>query len=99
MLKLEPGKSYVWLYLNCLPVLVAGFVFAFWLGDFRWGILALPVYVAYIVACEVRSGVALDSWGKADYVRGGWQYRALVAWHSCALVGFVVASYFFIRGF
>ena len=98
MLKLEQGKSYLWLFPCYAFVFAMGFVLAFWLGDIRWGIVATPAALAYLVASELWSGVAIDSWGKANYSRVSWQYRALVAWHSCAVVGFVVFSFFFIRG-
>ncbi len=99
MHRFEQGKSYFWLFPSYAFVFAMGFVIAFWLGDIRWGIVATPVALAYVVASEWWSGVAIDSWGNANYLRGSWQYRALVMWHGFAVVAFAVFSYFLIRGF
>jgi hypothetical protein len=62
-------------------------------GHEKWGLLNLPAFLAFLLLCELRSGVALDSWWKASHLKGTWQYRGLIAWHSLATALFLVIAY------
>jgi hypothetical protein len=74
----QHGKSYVWIF----------FVFAvFFVGfgmigkDPKLAAFSMPILIGGILVCELQSGIALDSWWRAKYERGSWQYTALVIWH------------------
>ena len=82
MLKLVHGRSYIWLFpvylvlfFGCVALCVAN-------GHENWGMLFLPVFAAFLLLCELWSGVALDSWWRATHLKGSWQYRAVLAWHT-----------------
>ncbi len=57
----------------------------------------MPACMAYILACELLSGIALDGWWRASHPKGTWQYRALITWHAAAAVFFLVFSLFMIH--
>ena len=88
MLKLQPDKSYqwlLWLYLLLFCVLVFGLSTRMnWL--FLTMLILAPLLLLYILACELYSGVALNSWWRAEYLRGSWQYRATVIWHVVGVI-------------
>jgi hypothetical protein len=71
-------------------------------GNPGWGILTLPGFIMSVLAVEIRSGVALDSWWRATYPRGTSRYRALLLWQAVVTVlataMAVVAIYSFSRG-
>lgn len=94
----QQGKSYVWLF----PVFLGLFFGGCWLSSelFQnpsWGILTLPAFVAFLLAWEIRSGVALDPWWRATYRKGSWQYRAMLWWHAVAVVLMSAFSFFFVQ--
>lgn len=98
MFVLQHGKSYLWLF----PVYIGVFFGGFWLSSEltdtpSWGVLTLPTSFALLLSCEMGSGVALDSMGRASYPKGTWQYRATLVWHAIGIVLFSVFSFFFIR--
>ena len=66
------------------------------LGHLGWGIITMLAFIVMVLSCELRSGVALDSWWKASYRTGDWQYRAIVAWHILGLFLLLGMSYFFV---
>jgi hypothetical protein len=96
MLRLEYRRSYVWLF----PIILVAFVLVLAvcesLGVREWAVLTLPTVLVLLLSCELRSGVALDSWWRASYLRGSWQYQAIVAWQLIGLVLSLALSYFFI---
>jgi hypothetical protein len=96
MFRLEYGKSYIWAFPIYALLFVGGFALCNALGDVKWAILAMPAFVAPVLLCELRSGVALDSWWRASYRKGDWQYAAILAWHTIGLVLLLAMSYIFI---
>jgi hypothetical protein len=97
MIRFEHGKSYIWLF----PIFAALFFGGFALGNAafnnpNWFIITMPLFVAFLLLGELRSGVALDSWWRATYPKGSWQYQALIAWHITAGIAMAIFSYFFI---
>jgi hypothetical protein len=97
MFKFELGKSYLGLFAIYIGLFLGAFpLSALVTGRPNWGILIMPIFIAGMLVCELRSGVALDSWWRASHPRGTGTYQALVAWHSFAVVLFSVFSYFFI---
>ena len=97
MLEFQHGKSYWWLFPVQMLFVASGFVMCHALGDFRWGILTLPVFLALLLWSELRSRVALDSWWRATYSKGTWQYKATVAFQAICLALFLVLSYVLLR--
>jgi hypothetical protein len=98
-MRLVLGKSYLWLFwivFAAFVVLVFGPV-VFKLQPQVYAIVLLPLEMGLILVSEIRSGVALDSWWRAKYARGTWQYKALVAWHSFALIVFTVMAIVFLE--
>jgi hypothetical protein len=94
MFKFEYGKSYFWLF----GVFFAVFFVWFCMpnpfdGIKRFGALILPVFGAVLLINVLRSGVALDSWWRATYVKGGWQYRACLVAHAILFFWFSVFAY------
>jgi hypothetical protein len=68
-----------------------GYLLCDWFfGNPVWGILSgfvtMPLFLAIMVGLQVRSGVALDSWWRPTYLRGSWQYRASLIWHTTAII-------------
>jgi hypothetical protein len=59
----------------------------------------MPAFIAILLLCELRSGVALDSWWRASYRKGDWQYRASLAWHTAGFGLFLAFWYFTIARF
>lgn len=83
----------MWWFLVFLAGWVAGIVSGAFLGGRMWAVLMLPAVMAFVLSCELRSGVALDSRWRASYAKGTWQYGALIAWHVTGLVLLVGLSY------
>jgi hypothetical protein len=96
MVKLVHGRSYLWLFPIFLILFFGGFGLGAMAGDMRWGALMMPAFVAFLLSCELRSGVAFDSWWRASYLKGSRQYQAMVIWHAIGIVLFCVFAYFFI---
>jgi len=90
--RLELGRSYIWWF----PIFGTAFFVGEFLGGRNWGVLTLPAFMAFVLSCELRSGVVLDSWWRASYEKATWQYRPLIAWHVIGLFLFVGLSYLFI---
>jgi hypothetical protein len=59
----------------------------------EWAVLTLPAFAIFLLGCELRSGIVLDSWWRASYAKGTWQYRAGIAGHVIAVLFFVGVSY------
>ena len=97
MFKLKQCRSYLWLFPVFCALFFGGFAVCGLLGNYKWGIVILPTFLAGLLSSEVSSGIALDSWWRASHPRGSWQYLALVAWHTLGFVLFVFFAYFFIR--
>jgi hypothetical protein len=97
MLEFEHGKSYLWLFPIYALLFLGGFALCGAVGNFSWGILTMPIFIACLLVCELRSGVALDSWWRASHPKGSWQYQASVIWHAVGIVLFLIFSYFFIH--
>ena len=89
---LKRDKSYVWLF-------VVFFVFFVGIGmignNLRVAALSLPIVVGAILICELQSGIALDSWWRAKFEKGTWQYSALIAWHALGTLALSVMAWFF----
>jgi hypothetical protein len=94
--RLELGRSYLWWFPIFITIFFGGFAIGEFLGGRNWGVLTLPAFMAFVLSCELRSEVVLDSWWGASYAKGTWQYRALIAWHAIVLFLFVGLSYLFI---
>ncbi len=59
------------------------------LGTPQFAIVLLPAVMLIVLSSELRSGVALDSWWRASYRKGDWQYGALIVWHTIGLIVFL----------
>jgi hypothetical protein len=81
------GRSYVWIFFVWAEFFVGAGVLG---GNLRIAIASMPLVIGLMLAGEIVSGVALDSWWRATYSKGCWQYTALVAWHTLAFVLFLV---------
>jgi hypothetical protein len=58
----KPGKSYIWLF----AVYAAFFVGVGMVGhNITLAIISMPIMIGFILAGEIISGVALDSWWRA----------------------------------
>ena len=74
----EQDKSYLWLFAIMLPVCLLltliGSQVSNLLGMFLgWGLPGL-----WLTICEMRSGVLLDSWWRATYIRGSFVYELVI---------------------
>lgn len=96
MFRIEYGRSYIWLFAIFLIAFILGMLLCSAFGCDKFGIVTIPAFLAILLSSELRSGVALDSWWRATYLKGSWQYRALTAWHAVALAVFLGMSYVFI---
>ncbi len=84
------GRSYVWIFFAIfLPLWIGGMVAIarVWMPPLTVAML-LPAMLLFILTSELRSGIALDSWWRAKYVRGTTLYRLLIAWHLVAMLAF-----------
>lgn len=91
------GKSYVWIFwVFFLVFIAAGAGLTVFVGHPVYAGILLPIVLGIVFALEIRSGVVLDSWWRAKYVKGTWQYKAILAWHATALVIFIVMMAIFI---
>jgi hypothetical protein len=94
MIRFERGKSYLYLFPVVMLLVLSSFAAAAGLGYPDWGFLVMPAFIAYLLASEIESGVALDSFWRAKYARGGDEYRLIILWHCVALVLFLAMSVF-----
>ena len=89
---LQSGRSYIWLFF----VFAAFFVGVGMLGGMpKIAVLSMPILIGGILACELQSGIALDSWWRAKYEKGTWQYTALVIWHAVGTILLGVLAWLF----
>jgi len=95
MLRLEYGRSYLWLFFVYIVLFFGGVALCEAVGRVNWGIFTMPAFLAFLLLCEFRSGVALDSWWRARYLKGRWQYRATLAWHCVGMLLLSLLSYVF----
>jgi hypothetical protein len=94
MIYFKQGRSYLWL----LPIFaVLFFGPALLLDNGVWGALTLPLFGAFLLVSEWRSGIALDSFMRATHLKDSWQYRALIAWQVTWLVLMSMLSVIMIR--
>lgn len=91
-MKLIIGNGYIWIF--C--IFAALFIFVGVIGaalkftDPKYAIMLFPVMFGFILISEIRSGIALDSWWRAKFGKGTWQYAGLITLHSFAFVMFTV---------
>lgn len=100
MLQLEQGRSYIWLFAIYLIVFFGGFAASVFLGNPRLGVLTIPAFLAFLLSCELRSGIALGSWWRALHPEGTEEYRAHITWHAACIILLLVVSFiviFFIQ--
>ena len=87
-MKLIIGNGYIWIF--CIFAVV--FIFIGVIGaalkftNPKYAIVLFPILFGFILISEIRSGVALDSWWRAKFGKGTWQYAGLIALHSFAFV-------------
>ena len=71
------------------------------LGNFRIGVnivvITMPAMVLALLALQLRSGIALDSWWVALHPKGTWQFWAIIAWQVVGLILMGVMAYFFLN--
>ena len=79
---LIPGKKYG---AALILALIVGMYLSNWLSGIQGVVWFLPAIQAFVVVSELRSGVALDSFGAASHRKGCWKYRFFIVGH---LVGF-----------
>jgi len=74
--RFQSGKSYLWLFV----VFATGFMVLLVASD-RFPVAAnlaaftLPLMTGFLFLSEFRSGLVLDSWWRATYPIGTWQYK------------------------
>lgn len=83
MFKFQPGESYLWLFAVFALIFVAAIV-----GVGVLAAVVLPTLMAVMLTCELRSGVALDSWWRASHPRGTWRYNVSITMHAVWAVAF-----------
>jgi hypothetical protein len=101
-MKLIKGKSYIWLFYIYFVLFVTSGMILPAIGmtaGIKYASILIPMTFGSLLVLEIRSGIALDSWWRAEYEKGKWQYPALLAWHATGLVGSVVLCYFMLTRF
>lgn len=86
---LEQSRSYIRIFVTYATLFVAsmGLGYAGYMSAMiAFVAISLPVYTAFLLVSQVRSGIALDSWMIARYPRGTWQFNATIAWNGFALI-------------
>ena len=81
-----------------LRYVFAGYVLAETMGRREWGFISAPLFMAFILRCEVRSEVALDSWFRASRAKGDKYFTPTLVWHAIGLVFLATLSGFAIIG-
>ena len=98
LLKFQVGNSYLWLFGVLFVMFFAGYVLAETMGRREWGFISAPLFMAFILRCEVRSEVALDSWFRASRAKGDKYFTPTLVWHAIGLVFLATLSGFAIIG-
>jgi hypothetical protein len=97
MMKFQHGKSYIGLFPVFCVLFFGGCVLSVAaIGNPGWGVIVMPAFMAFLFASELRSAVALDSWWRATYREGCWQYKAIISLHAAVIVVFSILAYIFI---
>jgi hypothetical protein len=91
MMKLQPGKSYLWVF----AIFFVMFAAALFATD-TLGAVLLPVFMTAVFTSELRSGIVLDSWWQATYPRGTWQYKVGLTLHAIWAVAFAAFAVLFL---
>lgn len=99
MLQLKRGKSYLWIFPIFAVVFSSGCAVCAAFGNPGFGFVILPAFGAFLLFCQCRSGIALDSWWRATYPKGSWQYQAVIAWQILAITAFLIMSCILIVNF
>jgi hypothetical protein len=59
--------------------------------------ITMPALVLILLALQLRSGIALDSWWVARHPKGTWQFRAMIAWQVVGLILMIGMAYYFLH--
>ncbi|QEG37069.1 hypothetical protein [Bythopirellula goksoeyrii] len=98
-MRLEIGKSYLWLFLTFMGVFVV-LAFAPFGQPLSASVCLLPLFMGFLLYSQVRSKVALDSWWHATHPAGSRIYTALIVWNTLGVVGMSgMALFFVMNGF
>ena len=81
MIRFQRGKSYLWLWGVLVLAMCLAVACAEYIGHFEWSFAVLPLFLLYVVCCEIRSTIALDSWFHATHVKDGSVYSRMILWH------------------
>ncbi|HEU5119038.1 MAG TPA: hypothetical protein VFT74_20785 [Isosphaeraceae bacterium] len=97
MLRLQPGRSYLWLFALYASLFIGGFALCEAIGHPAWGAITLPVFMTFLFLTELRSRVMLDSWWRASYPRRHPRYQTILLFHAFSLVLFDALACLFIQ--
>ncbi|MEJ7639275.1 MAG: hypothetical protein WKF75_15190, partial [Singulisphaera sp.] len=84
---------YIWLFAIFTASFLGGNARFGLVGHDGWGMLILPAFITLLTLCELWSGVALDSWWRARYLKGSEEYWVVLALQSVLAVVFSVFFY------
>jgi hypothetical protein len=59
--------------------------------------IAVPATILLMLLSELWSGIALDSWWRASYPKGNWQYLAVLASQAVVFFIFSLIAYIMIQ--
>jgi hypothetical protein len=95
IMKLVRNKSYTWIFVVVFAVFVVLGMILPVVGIYTqaYAMLTIAIALGCIIALEIKSGIALDFWWRAEYGKRTWQYNAMLAWQSLALVVWLVVCY------
>jgi hypothetical protein len=91
MLRFVVDRSYIWLFFAFATIFVLGGVACQILDRPHLDCLSMPVFGAFLLWSELRSGVALDSWWRASHPKGTRYFYPMIVWH---FIGFLLLTLF-----
>ena len=88
-MRLNQNRSYIAILWSYMAFFAASMVLCF-VGFARVCFLimgiTMPALMLGLLALQIRSGIALDSWWVARHPKGTWQFSALIAWQLLGVV-------------
>ncbi|MEQ8210612.1 MAG: hypothetical protein RH917_12350 [Lacipirellulaceae bacterium] len=98
-MKLEIGKKYLWVFFIYFSVFCMVLFLKALSDAIPLSLIAcsLPVFMAFLLYSQIRSGVALDSWWRATHPAGSIAFKAMIVWNSLAILGMLVMAVLSVR--
>jgi hypothetical protein len=88
------GKSYARIFIVfCLAILICMVLIGVRVLRLQYATIVIPMLYGYVLVAQLRSGLALDRYWRAQHERGTWQYNVSLAFLVTGIIGGLAICY------